>query len=152
MRALTAVRVDGRADDVGLLVRDDLGATVTRTTGAVEDATDEVGAHGELEHVTKESHAGLAVDLGGAFEHLHDDHVVGRVEHLAVLDVPVGGAQRDDFAVGDGSVLFRNTSGPLTSVMVRYSFPAMMIPPQFSSTVASISSTIALTMSSMRSM
>ena len=47
-----------------------------------------------------------------------------------------------------GSVLFKNTSGPFTSVMVRYSFPVIISRPQFSSTVAAISSTMSFTMDS----
>ena len=50
-----------------------------------------------------------------------------------------------------GSVLFRNTKGPLTSVMVRYSFPLIHIPPQFSSMVAAICLPISFTSFSIRS-
>ena len=51
-----------------------------------------------------------------------------------------------------GSVLFKKTRGPLTSVIVRYSFPVMIIPPQLSSTVAAISSSMVFTISSIVSM
>ena len=125
---LSAVGVDGRTDDVGLLLSDDLGTAVSGATCTVENATDQVGAHGELEHIAHEGDTGVSVDFGRAFKHLNDDKVIGGIEHLPVLDVPVGKAEGNMISPNaTGSVLFKKTSGPFTSVMVRYSFPVIFI-------------------------
>ena len=87
MGRLSAVRVDGRTDDVSLLFGDDFRATVSGASCTVENASDEVGAHGELEHITHEGNTGVSVDLGRAFEHLNDDEVIGSVENLTVLGI-----------------------------------------------------------------
>ena len=131
MRRLSAVGVDGRTDDVGLLLSHDFRTAVSGATCAVKNASNEVGAHGEFEHITHEGDTGVSVDFGRAFKHLNDDEVVGGVEHLTVLDLAVGETKRNDFTkrnrlgfvqkdqwaldVGNGSVFFSSHLHPLLS-------------------------------------
>ena len=131
MRRLSAVRVDGRTDDVCFFISDDFRATITRASSTVENASDQVGAHGEFEHVAHERDTGFSVDFRRAFKHLDNHKVVRGVKDLAVLDVAVGQAEGNDFTkrngfgfvqkdqwafdVGNGSVFFSSHLHPLLS-------------------------------------
>nr|ABZ09609.1 hypothetical protein ALOHA_HF4000APKG8D23ctg1g28 [uncultured marine microorganism HF4000_APKG8D23] len=92
----STVRVDGRTYDVSISLRNDVGASVARLAVAGENPPDEVLAHRQAEHVAEESHPSLAIDAARALEHLHDDHVIAGVEHLAVLGAAIGQPQADD--------------------------------------------------------
>ena len=131
VRRLSAVRVDGRTDDVGLFVSNDFRSTITGATCTIENATNKVGAHREFEHVTHEGDTRVSVDFGRAFKHLNNHEIVRGVKHLSILDFTVGETEGYDFTkrygfglvqkdqrafhVGNGSVFFSCHLLPLLS-------------------------------------
>jgi len=74
--AYSGVRVDGASVDVEVLLGKHLGSLVDSASGTIEDTTQHVLGHTELQALSGELDLGLLdIDTGGALEHLNDSSV-----------------------------------------------------------------------------